>query len=41
MIYTQKVVVILLLHLVTKEEFNSFSSDKHMKITGRNEWKLC
>ena len=25
-----------MLHLVTKEDFNSLNSDKHMKITGMN-----
>lgn len=33
---SKKVLVILMLHVVTKEDYNSFNSDKHTKITGMN-----
>lgn len=38
MICIKKVVVIILLYLVIKEDFNSLNFDNYMKKLGWNEW---
>lgn len=38
MICIKKVVVIILLYLVIKEDFNSLNFDNYMKKSGWNEW---